>query len=411
LSPQRRHLIDIVNAHLTYRDIYDQLPEDQKKRLDKNLAHRESGNLSPTEEKYGLELQKIMQDPERQPILAPLCRQMMDQLMKLLADLGVPDNRISPWAKSRSWAVWDVAKQSYLFAHPGESGSNYRVADPFEDATICQEIVDRMFGWEIARLYRDIFFAPQIDQLLFGASANPNVDEVRAFLRLDATQKPHSWQYTMVGKFFRELIAQPLQAISPVLPPAPSTPSSPPASPRTAAVPSTQPIITAPNPPALTAAPESAAETIELPLSDEQVKKTSLEKQKQIVQKNLTRIFGLDATQATVIWNILADMETLVPHIFPNYIARICLYSDVLEFLFRLRVKDAPLALPNKRMKALPAKPRNRQDFGGSRIIDVLDKPDSMKALAATLRSGKIDDAISALSKAKDLYSWFKSLK
>lgn len=408
LSPQRRHLIDIVNAHLTYRDIYNQLPEDHKKRMDKNLAQRESGNLSPAEEKYGLELQQIMQDPDRQPVLAPLCRQMMDQLMKLLADLGVPDNRISPWAKSRSWAVWDVAKQSYLFAHPGESGTNYRVADPFEDATICQEIVDRMFGWEIARLYRDIFSAPQIDDLLLRERANPNVDEVRAFLRRDATQKPHSWQYTMVGKFFRELIEQPLHAISPVLPSAPPTPPAPPVSTVTAPAAPALPATPAPAP----APPESASELIELPLSDEQVKNTPLEKQKLIVQKNLSRLFGLDTTQATIIWNLLADLETTFPDRFAKYIGLICLCSDALEFLFRLTGKDLILSLPlPKQMKALPAKPRDAHDWGDSKIKAVLDKPEAVKALAATLRSGKIDEAISTLSKAKDLYNWFKSLK
>lgn len=156
---------------------------------------------------------------------------------------------------------------------------------------------------------------------------------------------------------------------------------------------------------------EVQAEVIELPLSDEQVKNTPLDEQKKIVQKNLTRIFGLDSTQSTIVWNILGDLETTRPDKFAKYIGLICLFSDALEFLFRLRYQDQPLQIPDKKLKALPAKPKDRQSMHGSKILDVLDSPNRLQVLAATLRSGKLQEVISGLTAVGEIYNWFKTLK
>ncbi len=392
LSPERQELMRCVHDYLSYEDVYDQLSDTEKERLDKARAMREQGKVKEMYEKYGSELLRLMKDQNKRTYLNNLANNLWQKTHDFLNKLGVGPDEISPWTRSKSWVYLDLAKQSYLLAHPEESNSNYRLADPLEDTPIRGEIVARMLGWEIRQLFnysskRDLF------EMMIERSNEQESRFVKEFLTRSQTAPKHSWEYTRVGYFFIRIVSQADNALrtapSPQPPPAP--PVAPPSSPT--------PVI------------EVKAEVIELPLSDEQAKNTPLDEQKKIVQKNLTRIFGLDSTQSTIVWNILGDLETTRPDKFAKYIGLICLFSDALEFLFRLRYQDQPLQIPDKKLKALPAKPKDRQSMHGSKILDVLDSPNRLQVLAATLRSGKLQEVISGLTAVGEIYNWFKTLK
>ena len=56
----------------------------------------------------------------------------------------------SPYTLSRTWAIWDIAKQIYLVKHPGESDpSRYHLGNPFTDKQVQIDILDRHLGWEL----------------------------------------------------------------------------------------------------------------------------------------------------------------------------------------------------------------------------------------------------------------------
>lgn len=59
----------------------------------------------------------------------------------------------SIFGKSSSWALWDIAKQNYFVNHPAEADPNYSIADPMEDQTKLEEVLDRHIGWELFRAF------------------------------------------------------------------------------------------------------------------------------------------------------------------------------------------------------------------------------------------------------------------
>lgn len=71
-------------------------------------------------------------------------------------DLGLPSSK---WGESRSWILWDIAKQRYLLKHPEESSREYTKSvnwdvgggDPLILDTgnnVVEEIIHRHIGWE-----------------------------------------------------------------------------------------------------------------------------------------------------------------------------------------------------------------------------------------------------------------------
>lgn len=71
------------------------------------------------------------------------------------------EKNIAPtiYAPSISWALWDIAKQSYLAKHPEKSSPEYRdsLQDPFSLSSKGDqkraEIRERHVGWEVMRRF------------------------------------------------------------------------------------------------------------------------------------------------------------------------------------------------------------------------------------------------------------------
>jgi hypothetical protein len=95
----------------------------------------------PSEERYATALF----DANNAGAIVDLANRLRAKLLRSTADLGLD---VSDFARSESWALWDIGKQLYLFNHPRASSEDYRLANPLTDLTLQQEIVDRMLGWE-----------------------------------------------------------------------------------------------------------------------------------------------------------------------------------------------------------------------------------------------------------------------
>jgi hypothetical protein len=72
-------------------------------------------------------------------------REMRDTMLVEANRLGIP---VSPYGRSMTWAMWDIAKQSYFLAHPNENDPKYAIGNPLESESKREEIIDRHIGWE-----------------------------------------------------------------------------------------------------------------------------------------------------------------------------------------------------------------------------------------------------------------------
>lgn len=55
----------------------------------------------------------------------------------------------SKYTNSRSWVLWDMARQYHYLLNPRQAPRRYRIADPLTDQVRYQEIIDRQIGWEV----------------------------------------------------------------------------------------------------------------------------------------------------------------------------------------------------------------------------------------------------------------------
>ena len=76
---------------------------------------------------------------------------MVAECSDILNRLGITP---TPYAGSKTWAMWDIAKQYHFLLHPEEADPKYRIADPIEDSTKRDEVVDRHVGWEAYAAWR-----------------------------------------------------------------------------------------------------------------------------------------------------------------------------------------------------------------------------------------------------------------
>jgi hypothetical protein len=116
---------------------------------------------SPNGMKYAAELVELSQQYGKDHI-AKVAQKLVADCTEILAryedQFGLQP---TPYAKSISWAMWDIAKQSYLAKHPEESSPEYvegghgvaPLENPLEDnyfsARKRDEIVNRHLGWEL----------------------------------------------------------------------------------------------------------------------------------------------------------------------------------------------------------------------------------------------------------------------
>lgn len=116
---------------------------------------------SPNGLKYARELQRMVEKHGRGQVFK-YANMMRARANKTIDQLGLVP---SEYADSQSWALWDMAKQSYLTRHPNKSSDEYRLGDPMEDSNAGyskrSEIVNRHVGWEIAHAAEQGTFQPE----------------------------------------------------------------------------------------------------------------------------------------------------------------------------------------------------------------------------------------------------------
>ena len=408
IDQERQRQIQLINTYLLWQDVYPQLADKHKIIIDKDRQLISKGNIPDELANLARQVDLILNDAKRKAELDKMGGEMLSQLNQELLSLGVPESKISPWTKSKTWLIQAIAYWSRKAGDP--DGPNYTAEyDPFVNERLRRFIIDAEVAQQVLDLFEDPTWRQKIIDFLKACPLQDEADECLKDFLLGIHKTPHDQINMLLGRwgiFFRinRPLHNPRNSLS-----ATSVVNAPLDRAAASAQPPSAPPVAPPSSPAPVI--EAQAEVIELPLSDEQVKNTPLDEQKKIVQKNLTRIFGLDSTQSTIVWNILGDLETTHPDKFAKYIGLICLFSDALEFLFRLRYQDQPLQIPDKKLKALPAKPKDRQSMHGSKILDVLDNPNRLQVLAATLRSGKLQEVISGLTAVGEIYDWFKTLK
>jgi hypothetical protein len=131
----------IVEHYLSYQDT--ELSEDLKKEILKHNEQSESAQkyaetLSSTLTVYGSEKMEDMVEG------------MIDECEGILERIGIT---ASQYSKSKTWAMWDIAKQLFYLEHPEERDEKYEVGNPILIRSKRQEIVDRHIGWEAYGAY------------------------------------------------------------------------------------------------------------------------------------------------------------------------------------------------------------------------------------------------------------------
>lgn len=131
----------IRDTYLSYADA--PVSSEEKERM---LAFtRESGSA----QKYAESLRHLA---ERRNLseLDGIGRKMIEEVKKVLAKLGL---KMSAYGESRTWALWDIAKQEYFAEHSDENDGAYKVGGIFELPEKKEEIVNRHTGWEVYKAH------------------------------------------------------------------------------------------------------------------------------------------------------------------------------------------------------------------------------------------------------------------
>jgi hypothetical protein len=91
---------------------------------------------------YAEHLRGILQERGEAVILAIVANMIRDCEAVVNAAKVEPSRE----ARSRTWALWDMAKQNYYATNPGQCSANYSPAVWTQKQ---REIVDRHIGWEV----------------------------------------------------------------------------------------------------------------------------------------------------------------------------------------------------------------------------------------------------------------------
>lgn len=153
---------------LSYIDV---LSDDEKAGY---IAYTES---SPNGMKYAAELQKLVLS-EGEDKLSEVVTKAITKLKEGLAAIDLGSSR---FGESKSWVLWDIAKQMYYVNNPGEADPSYTIANPLEDPAKMQEIIDRHVGWEI---YTQFAKTPDADKPLFVYNHELDTDETMRILSI-----------------------------------------------------------------------------------------------------------------------------------------------------------------------------------------------------------------------------------
>ena len=147
-SAEKKETDEFVRDHILEKDLsYQdaQLPDEAKaKMLEYNKTFESL-----------VSMQKFCEQFSKKSNLEAIRKQAKTLQEKMLTEakrVGIP---VSPYGMSKSWAMWDIGKQYYLFTHPDESGEEYEIDDPTTSLKKQEEIVNRQLGWEAYRAFKN----------------------------------------------------------------------------------------------------------------------------------------------------------------------------------------------------------------------------------------------------------------
>lgn len=139
LEPSLDELIDIIQKYFCYIDS-PEIEEVEKSRILKNAIASKSA----------LRYAKILWDFKKEGKFEEVEVTSQKIYGDTLTDLYNYDIGISPYSLSKSWAIWDVAKQLFYIKNPSQTNkTRYKIANPLVDEEKQIEILDRHIGWEI----------------------------------------------------------------------------------------------------------------------------------------------------------------------------------------------------------------------------------------------------------------------
>jgi hypothetical protein len=128
---------DLADRFLSYQDA--DLPSELKAQM------REYNDGSESAKKYTQALRELI-NTYGQETVEDLANGMMEDCEDTLNKLGIEPNKFT---QSKTWAIWDIAKQYYYFTHQDKADPEYVIANPMDSITKQQEIIDRHVGWEV----------------------------------------------------------------------------------------------------------------------------------------------------------------------------------------------------------------------------------------------------------------------
>lgn len=185
--------------YLEYADIADLLSPQEKNRIEQKVKTLREGKVEGSTKKYTETLLR-MRDKYTPDKVDQASTDIWVVLKNLMQDIDLP---MSAFTVSKSWVLWDMAKQTYLAEHPDESTPDYKLGNPMEDAEICQQISDRHFGWEMYWKYKTSADAKRkIDGILINS---PRAREAQQFFAKVPTSKGtmRSIELQELGKIVR----------------------------------------------------------------------------------------------------------------------------------------------------------------------------------------------------------------
>ena len=127
-----------IREYFSYSDAMELTDDEKSQILEKTLKNNSA-------KKYAKILLKL-KNQGLMPRVDNLVREIFAKTITQLTSYSVNPR---PYTYSNSWVYWDIAKQIYYLDNPGESNSNYLLANPLESPEKIQEIIDRHIGWEI----------------------------------------------------------------------------------------------------------------------------------------------------------------------------------------------------------------------------------------------------------------------
>ncbi|MGE5541078.1 MAG: hypothetical protein ACM3TU_02220 [Bacillota bacterium] len=143
LSPETAEFVTnrIVETDLSYQDA--DIPEEQKRGIlqeqrGATKGKRYAESLVLASETGGLEAIRSLADGMRTTMLSEAAR------------LGIP---VSPYGRSKSWAMWDIGKQYHFFSNPDQNDPRYEIGNPLESESKQEEMINRHLGWEAYTAY------------------------------------------------------------------------------------------------------------------------------------------------------------------------------------------------------------------------------------------------------------------